>query len=119
MKTNTLKLSIVTLLVHLMCFTVVLSHLHAKDAVSFLSQQTNLTKLASMDISAKALGDLHQHIDKAGLKNINVDNSSTTAARVRELDPMAAEEIDESLAARFHDFLLRLRVVGSLCYQYV
>lgn len=118
MKTNTVKLSLVTLLVHLMCFSVVLSHMHAKDAASLLSQQSSLSKLSTSDIPAKALGDLHHHIDKTGLKNVTADSSSTTAARTRELDPLSADHSIESLAAWLHDFMLRLRVVSSLCYHY-
>jgi hypothetical protein len=116
MKTNTLKLFLATLFVHLMCFTVVLSHMHAKDAISLLSQQANLNRLVTSDITAKAMGDLHHHIDKASLKNIHTDNS-TTAARVRELEPLEAEPDNDSLLGRMYDFLLRLRVVASLCYQ--
>lgn len=117
MNTNTAKLSLAALLVHLMCFSVVLSHMHAKDAASLMSSQST-AKISTSDITAKALGDLHHHIDKAGLKNINADNGSTTAARTRELNPLNAERDDDSLGARFHDFLLRFRVVTSLCYQY-
>jgi hypothetical protein len=116
MNTNITKLFMTTLLVHAMCFTVVLSHLHAKDAVSLLNHG-NANKLASSDITAKALGDLHHHIDKAGLKNITAD-TSTTAARTRELNPLDAATQEASLMERFHDFLLRFRVVTSLCYQY-
>lgn len=117
MNINTVKLTVTTLLVHLMCFTVVLSHLHAKDAVSALSQQS-VSKTSTTDITAKVIGDLHHHIDKAGLKNIHIDNS-TVAARSRELNPLQeAESETPSLATWFHDFLLRFRIVASLCYQY-
>lgn len=117
MNTNTAKLSLLAIVVHLMCFTVVLSHLHAKDAVSLLNQP-GVNKLAPTDITAKALGDLHHHIDKASLKNIHTD-TSTTAARVRELQPLVDEQLDDSLMARFQNFVLRLRVVASLCFQAV
>jgi hypothetical protein len=119
MNTNTIKIVSATFLAHLMCMTVVLSHVHAKDAVSLMSQPAAANKLATSDITAKALGDLHHHIDKAGLKNINADSGSTTAARTRNLNPLEAEETDDSLLARLHDFLLRLRVVTSLCLQNV
>ena len=119
MNTNTIKLSLATLLVHAMCFSVVLSHMHAKDAASLISQPSSVNKLASSDITAKALGDLHHHVDKAGLKNINLDNSTVTAARGRQLNPLEADDSDESLLGRLHAFYLRLRVVTSLCVQYV
>ena len=116
MNTNTIKLSFLAVVVHLMCFTVVLSHLHAKDAVSLLNQP-GLNKLATSDITAKALGDLHHHIDKASLKSLHL--TPATAARVRELQPLAEKQLDDSLTTRFQDFMLRFRVVVSLCFQAV
>lgn len=115
MNTNILKLFFGTLLVHTLCFSVVLSHMHAKDAISMSMQQAGSARLATSDITAKALGDLHHHIDKAGLKNIAA--VSTAAGRTRELNPLNVDTADESLAARFHDFILRFRVVASLFYQ--
>lgn len=116
MNINTTKILTATLLAHLMCVTVVLSHIHAKDAVSLMRQHSNI-KLSSNDITAKALGDLHHHVDKASLKNVTAD-TSTTAARTRELNPLDAAVQEASLMDRLHDFLLRFRVVTSLCYQY-
>jgi hypothetical protein len=115
MNTNTIKLTFVTLLAHMMCMTVVLSHAHAKDAVSFMNQYGSATKLVSTDITAKALGDLHHHIDKASVKN---PHATTNAARIRKLNPLEEDMADDDLRSRFHDFLLRLRVVLSLCVQY-
>lgn len=118
MNTNTTKFLTASLLAPLMCVTVVLSHVHAKDAVSLL-RTPGAVKLSGNEITAKALGDLHHHIDKASLKNITGDTGTTTAGRVRSLNPLEADESDESLLARFHNFLLRLRVVTSLCLQNV
>jgi hypothetical protein len=112
------KLFLSTLLVHVMCFSVIMSHIHAKDAVPLMAQPSGTTKLGSRDITAKALGDLHHHIDKAGVKNIHND-ASTTAARTRELNPLHAEAGDDSLFGRINDFMLRLRMVASLCFQLV
>lgn len=119
MNTNTLKISLLTLLAHTMCFTVVLSHMHAKDAVSLFSPHSSMNRIASTsDITAKALGDLHHHVDKTGLKNISTD-SSATAARTRELNPLNAEMGEaEGLLGLLHNFLLRFRIVGSLIYNY-
>lgn len=116
MNTNTIKVTLLSLLVHTMCLTVVLSHIHAKDAVSMFSGQT-MSRMAPSDITAKALGDLHHHIDKASLKNITTTTNATTSARVRELDPLSANIASDSLSTQVHDFLLRLRVVASLFYN--
>lgn len=116
MNTNNIpKLFLSTLLAHTMCMTVILSHMHAKDAVSMTA---SAAKLAHSDITAKALGDLHHHIDKTSLKNVTGDQSATTAGRSRGLNPLdALEEANESLMTRVRDFLLRLRLVASLCFQ--
>lgn len=120
MKTNTLKISLISLLAHTMCLTVVLSHIHAKDAVSMFSQHTNNNRLAPSDITAKALGDLHHHIDKTSLKNVNATSAgdATASARVRELDPLSTQIQPESLRDQAYDFLLRLRMVASLFYHF-
>lgn len=117
MNINTLKLLSVTILAHFMCMTVVLSHIHAKDAISYLGQSHAARTVLTTDMSAKALGDLHHHIDKTALKNIHTE-SPTTAARRRELQPLNAEDVNASLLSKLHDFALRLRVVVSLCYRY-
>ena len=119
MNTNLTKLFASTFLAQLMCFSVVLSHIHAKDAVPLMAQPAGTTRLASRDITAKALGDLHHHIDKAGVKNIHND-ASTTAGRQRELRPFTELEREAgSLLSQLNDFLLRLHVVASLCFRYV
>ena len=116
MNTNTLKLAVLTLFAYCLAFTVVLSHMHVKDITSLMNQQS-VNRLAASDIGAKAMGDLHHHIDKTGIKNIQSEN--TTAARTRDLNPLYGELDEQSLMDRVHDFMLRLRLVSSLCYQYV
>lgn len=111
------KLFANALLIQMMCVSVVLSHMHAKDAVSIYASNPSANKLGATDITAKALGDLHHHIDKASVKNIHSD-ASTTAARVRELNPLEAETDDDSLFGRLYDFMLRFRVVTSLIFSY-
>ena len=80
--------------------------------------QPGSLKMMSHDITAKALGDLHHHIDKAAVKNPNSDAS--TATRNRELNPLAAEEVSEDMGmlARVQPFLLRFRIVSSLIYAF-
>lgn len=121
MNIKTFKYTLAALLAQTICFTVVLSHLHAKDALSLYSQTAGASRsvASTSDITAKAMGDLHHHVDKAGLKNITADSGQTTAARTRELSPLNAEvDEDISLRDRFYNFLLRFRVVSSLIYEY-
>ena len=111
-----LKIIIATVLMHAMCFSVVLSHTHAKDVTALFSgSHSSVKTLSSSDITGKALSDLHHHIDKAAVKNIHAENT-VAAARTRELNPLSQEITAETLSERIHDFMLRLRVVGSLCF---
>lgn len=113
MKTNTLKIGLATFLAHLMCLTVVLAHVHAKDAVSVASQQS-VAKLTGSDITTKALSDLHHHIDKTSLKMHTGD--VTTQARVRELEPLNAE-FEPTLRDYLEDFLVRFHFGASLFFR--
>lgn len=117
-KQNTPKIIAAACLAQLMCMSVILSHIHAKDTIPLMAHPAGATRMASRDITAKALGDLHHHIDKAAVKSPHSDAS--TATRNRELNPLSAEDMaeDASLVARIQHFLLRFRIVSSLIYSY-
>lgn len=114
MKTNIIHLIFTALLAHVMCATVILSHLHAKDAVSLANQQGAM-KLSGGDITAKALGDLHHHIDKTTLKMHTGDVS--TQARIRELEPLQHADFVPSIRDYLEEFLLRLHFGTSLFFR--
>lgn len=111
MKTNIFKIITTALFAHAMCATVVLAHVHAKDAVSLANQQA-VAKLSGSDITAKAVGDLHHHIDKTSLKMQTADNA--VQARVRELEPLKSPDFDPSLRDYLEDFLTRFHFGFSL-----
>lgn len=113
MKTNTSKIITTAVLAHLMCTSVVLSHIHAKDAVSLMRTNAVRQRMSPNDITAKALGDLHHHVDKASLKNMHV----TATTRGREMNPLAMLGSEETLRTRFMDHLLRMRVAMSIFFQ--
>lgn len=116
MKTNIFKFIFTALLAHTMCITVVLAHVHAKDAVSLANQQNAANaKISSGDITTKALGDLHHHIDKMSLKMHTGDSS--TQARVRELEPLQGAEFDPSVRDYLEDLLIRLQFGTSLFFR--
>ncbi len=105
------KIITTALFAHAMCATVVLAHVHAKDAVSLANQQS-VAKLSGSDITAKAVGDLHHHIDKTSLKMQTGD--SAVQARVRELEPLKSPDFDPSLRDYLEDFLTRFHFGLSL-----
>lgn len=109
------KIVPISILAPVMCFSVVLSHVHAKDAVPLLAKAKHAPKFAGSDITAKALGDLHNHIDKAGVKNIH--NDASTSARQREFQAVVYEGEDASLIEQVREFMLRLRVVASMMFR--
>ena len=114
MKTNIFKIIFTALLAHIMCATVVLAHLHAKDAVSLANQQNIANaKILGGDITAKAMSDLHHHIDKTSLKMQTADNSGTQA-RVRELEPLLNPDFQPSLRDYLEDFFIRFHFGASL-----
>lgn len=116
MKTNIFKIVFTALFAHVMCVTVILAHVHAKDAVSLSNQQNAANaKISGGDITAKALGDLHHHIDKMSLKMHTSDTS--TQARVRELEPLQGAEFDPSLRDYLEDLLIRLQFGTSLLFR--
>lgn len=114
MKTNIFKIIFTSLLAHAMCVTVVLAHIHAKDAVSMANQQ-GAAKLSGSDITAKALGDLHHHIDKTSLKLHSGDVS--TQARIRELKPLHSAEFEPTVRDYLEDLIIRFQFGTSLFFR--
>jgi len=113
MKTNIFKIIFTALLAHLMCATVILAHLHAKDAVSLANQQS-VAKLSGGDLTAKAMSDLHHHIDKTSLKMQTSEVS--TQARIRELEPLNAE-FERTFRDYLEDFMIRFQFGASLFFR--
>jgi hypothetical protein len=115
-KTTLLKTAFIACLAHLMAGTVVLSHMHAGDVVSHSVSKDSLTQVtkSSPDLNAKAVGDLHNHIDKTMLKNImkSAADSSTAASR-RDLKPQQLE-YEESILERLAAQFLMFRVFMTL-----
>lgn len=83
-KIQKIRLYIFAITACCMSLVVLMSAAHAKD-VARASHPVHVSGLISRpnDINAKAIGDLHNHIDKQTLKNISMDNPQ--AAREREL----------------------------------
>lgn len=115
MNIKTLKVTFIALLAHLMCATVILAHLHAKDAVSLANQQS-IAKISGGDLTAKAMSDLHHHIDKTSLKMQSSDNTATQA-RVRELQPLLNPDFTPTIRDNLADFLLRFHFGASLLFH--
>lgn len=114
MKTNILNIIFTALLAHLMSATVVLAHIHAKDAVSLANQQS-VAKISGGDITAKAVADLHHHIDKTSLKMQS--SEPATQARIRELQPLLSPDFDLSLRDYFEDLFIRFQFGASLFFR--
>lgn len=113
----TTKILFTTLMANAMCMSVVLSHVHAKDAVSLLHSPGRAQNYSTNDITAKALGDLHHHIDKASVKNIHMD-STTNTIRARNLKPLEAiEDIEESILAKLQNMFVRAHLAVMLGMQ--
>lgn len=114
-KTKPTKIQVYTLAI-VACFlslTVVMSSAHAKDIVKDTSRDVGMTS-RTVDPVAKAIGDLHNHIDKQTLKSISMDNP--VSARQREIKALnearhergAIEIIEEFVAFYRLSFAMRL-----------
>lgn len=73
---KTIKIILLSMLVYLLATAVVLSSVHARDLVAHRNDVQSFdvartTKTHVDDVSAKAIADLHNHVDKAGLKTFN------------------------------------------------
>ena len=113
MKTNITKLATL-LFAHIMAVAVVLAHTHVGDVVKHSSTDLgSYTVRSSVDVNAKALGDLHNHIDKTMLKNVLKSAGDSTAATRRDLKQSVLVS-EESLLERFTSHLLFLQVLLTI-----
>lgn len=127
MNTKSIKYFTATLFAYMIACAVILSHTHAADLLkqARAAAPANVVKATDAasklpdspdrtnDVGAKAMGDLHTHIDKTMLKNVMKTATDTTAARRSELERSEISD-DESLMDRFLNSLLLLRVMLTL-----
>jgi len=115
MKTNifntldSIKSALVATLTHTMAMSVILAHAHAGDVVRQSSPDFYQPSKISSDVSAKVIGDLHNHIDKTMLKNAVKSPSDTTSAVSRRELRNAVVQIEESVLERVEMQMLLLR----------
>jgi hypothetical protein len=110
----TIKMSVVAIIACLISLVVILSSAHAKDIVSAgaLSNATSSTMYKTGDMTAKAMGDIHNHIDKQTVKSISMDQPLT--ARQRELKALDEEKASRSFLDMFEDMVLFYRFSFTL-----
>lgn len=73
---KTIKIILLALLAYLLTTAVVLSSVHARDIIANNNSAaavdaTHSVRAHGDDVSAKAIADLHAHVDKAGLKTFS------------------------------------------------
>lgn len=117
---NTLKTSFISIFACVITFAVTLSGAHAKDVVSThnLSKDDGAIKITvkTSDVGAKALSDLHNHVDKTSLKSM----SKTTAgdsilAREREAKADVIR-VEHTLSIRLMELLLMFRMAFARAF---
>lgn len=116
MKTKITIKNMFTLLACFMGLAVVLASAHAKDVVR-ASHPTDVATIISRpgDINAKAIGDLHNHIDKQTLKNIAMDNPQ--AARERELKGVVDENRARGIAEIIEEMVAFYRLAFAMRFS--
>ncbi len=116
MQTAKTKLSqrIIIALAGLVAFSVLLLSVHAKDLVQY-RELANLGRVEYRDISEKAAGELHDHVDKQVLKTFaKTFNDNYTTSRGREGDYMPTTEEDPGILGRLQETILMWRIYASL-----
>jgi len=94
-----------------MSLTVVMSAAHAKDLLKGSSGDVAVMG-RTVDPITKAIGDLHNHIDKQTLKNISMDNPVT--AREREVRALNEEKTDRGWIEILEELAIFYRLAFSL-----
>lgn len=114
---NIAKTFIISTFSSLIAMAVVLSGAHAKDVVGgrILSKDdgsiVKTTVKTSNDVAAKAISDLHNHVDKTALKTFaksTVDGSSVLA-REREVKA-GLVQFERTTSIRFMEAILMLKL---------
>ena len=118
-KTLSLKTALIACFAHMIAGMVILSHMHAGDVVSHSSGKEGMAQVTktSPDLNAKAMGDLHNHIDKTTLKNVMKSAADSTAVSRRDLQAQEVqfeETLLEKLAAQFLMFRVFLTLPVAL-----
>lgn len=95
-------------------FSVLLLSVHAKDIVQY-RELMNVSRVEYRDISEKATGELHDHVDKQVLKTFAKSFSDSYAiSRGREDDFTPEFEKDPGLLGRIQETFLLWRIYASL-----
>lgn len=112
---KTAKTIFLTTLTYLLATAVVLSCLHAKDLVGYrvtLTKMNATTETRVGEIVAKAMSDLHTHVDKASMSLKNIVKSigdQTTLAYDRHLQTLRAK-YGRNMAVILMETLLLFRI---------
>lgn len=114
-KTKTIQ-SFVVGVASVMAFSVLLLSVHAKDLVQY-REPLNMTRVEYHDISDKASGDLHDHVDKQVLKTFAKSfGDNYTMSRGREENYMPETEKDPGLIGRLEERFLMWRIYTSMSF---
>lgn len=113
LKTN-IYTSFVVSLASFIALSVLLLSLHAKDLVRY-GDLAYARTTEYRDLSEKASGELHDHVDKQVLKAFGkTAGDGFTLSRGRDDTFTPDAEEDPGLLTRIHEHLLMLRVFASL-----
>ena len=101
-----------------MAICVLLVSVHAKDLVKYTDIPT-ASRVVYNDITKKAVGELHDHVDKQVVKSLvktfdksSTDNYVSTARSRQDID--TASEEDPGLWGRLHEAIMIWRVYASM-----
>lgn len=100
-------------------FSVLLLSVHAKDVVQY-RELMNANRIEYRDITEKATGELHDHIDKQVLKTFaKAFDGSYAISRGRDDDYTPEFEKDPGILGRIQETFLMWRIYASLPFAVI
>lgn len=118
---NTLKTLLISTLAYLITSSVILSSVHAKDLASQHSDKGKVPTSASKvstDLSAKAISELHNHVDKTVFKAFaksTSDQASLASGREQRMD---RSRYQRTMGTRLMEASLIIRLVFARAFSF-
>ncbi len=114
-----IKTSLITLVASFISLAVILSAVHAKDLAGPSKERNSANVVRSApgnEVVAKALGDLHSHVDKQTLKVMtSTVSDQPILATHRDIKTLVSKE-DRTLSDLATEWLLMFRLARAYVY---
>lgn len=117
---TTIKTLLISTLVYLMGSSVILSSVHAKDLASHHTdahKALTTSSKVSTDLSAKAVGELHNHIDKTVFKAFAKSSSDQATVATRREEKQDGARAQNGIGTLMIEFSLITRILFARAFS--